>query len=272
MSLRNALATACPVEEHVTIDVEGTDVHGMLRLPDEAARPCPCVLVAHGFTGSRNTDSRLLVWVSRALGHRGIGSLAIDFRGSGESEGDFCDMTPHTEITDARRALDRMETDPRVDGTRLGMVGASLGGMVAACVSGLDERVRAAVLWCAVGDSARFAEKVPDRGEDPPETERDIGGLAVGAEFYRMAVKIEIQATFAKRDCPVLIAHGTEDQTVPFDHAKRFEATARDQGREHRLLALEGAGHSFRSIPWREALIGETVDWFAAHLGAGKAR
>ena len=46
----------------------------------------------------------------------------------------------------ARRAFDVLADDDRVDPDRLGLVGWSMGGRLAAVVAGVDDRVRATVL------------------------------------------------------------------------------------------------------------------------------
>lgn len=44
---------------------------------------------------------------------------------------------------------------------------------------------------------------------------------------------------WSPRIAPILILHGTEDEVVPFAHAKELRALAQ----RPRLLRLEGAGH-----------------------------
>ena len=268
MDMRLQLAKAPDVEEHVVLVQQGLRMHGMLRLPPEERQPAPTVLVAHGFTGSRNADARMLVWVSRALAHNGMASLCIDFRGSGESEGDFGDMTPETEIADARAWLSWLENDPRVDASRLGMLGHSLGGLVTACTSGDDARLKSIALWCAVANGKFIAERLYSAEAEGKcgLAGCDAGGLLVGRRFFECGMSLDVQARFARRSAPVFIVHGTADSVVPLSHAEEYRATAASHGREYAYLPIEQAGHCYNSMPQRETLIGETVAWFRKTL------
>ena len=109
---------------------KGELVAGTLHLPDNRRR-CPGVLMCHGFTGQKSESHFYLVALSRRLAEAGIASLRFDFRGSGESEGEFEDMTPLEEVSDARAALRQLAGIARVDERRLGIFGWSLGGLVA---------------------------------------------------------------------------------------------------------------------------------------------
>src|SRR5262249_25576500 len=95
------------------------------------ARTRPAVLLLHGFTGHRAEDGRLFVLTGRALAQSGIDCLRCDFRGSGDSDGDFDAMTLSSELEDARAALAWLMRQARIDRARLGVVGLSLGSVVA---------------------------------------------------------------------------------------------------------------------------------------------
>ena len=59
-------------------------------------------------------------------------------------------MTVSGEIADAIRVLDFLEEHEAVDAQRLGVLGLSMGGAVAASVAGKDTRVKSLALWAAV--------------------------------------------------------------------------------------------------------------------------
>jgi uncharacterized protein len=129
----NRLCLFMPLNERaIHFDVHGQRVWGVLHLPIQAAEPVPAVLILHGFTGQRGEGHRLFVLFSRLLAQHGIASMRIDFRGSGESEGAFDEMTPTREVEDVVAAYAFLRDRPEVDGSRLGLMGLSMGGMVAA--------------------------------------------------------------------------------------------------------------------------------------------
>ena len=92
------------METPVTFDCKGQQIVGMLHLPEGRGR-VPAALLMHGFTGTKVESHRLFVKISRALAEHGIASLRFDYRGSGDSAGDFEEMTIRSEIADALEAV-----------------------------------------------------------------------------------------------------------------------------------------------------------------------
>ena len=115
---------------------------GMLHTPDKVETSCPAVVFFHGFTGTKVEPHRIFVKTARRLASAGFYALRFDFRGSGDSEGDFSEMTIGGEVSDAIRSIDVLTEVESVDVGRIGVLGLSMGGCVAACVSGQDTRVQ----------------------------------------------------------------------------------------------------------------------------------
>ena len=84
----------------------GKTLRGMMHRPAGARhRRVPAVTMFHGFTGNRMESHWIFVKCSRALAQAGIASLRFDFYGSGESAGDFREVTLRGEIADGRAAV-----------------------------------------------------------------------------------------------------------------------------------------------------------------------
>ncbi|WP_323010839.1 hypothetical protein [Paracoccus sp. (in: a-proteobacteria)] len=87
------------------------------------------MLMMHGFTGSKNeftiagTETGLYTFIADRLAEAGIASLRIDFTGSGEWQ----DTTFSGQIADAVDAFDYLQVLPKVDGSRIGILGFSQG-------------------------------------------------------------------------------------------------------------------------------------------------
>lgn len=145
-------------ERDVTFQSQGQRVVGTLALPQGGAAPYPVVLIFHGFTNDRNalpiqgTDENLYGRSARLLAEHGIASLRIDFRGSGQSEGEWSDTTFSGQIDDALAAVDFLATVPEVDAARLGLIGLSQGGLVAAETAARVPEVDSVALWSAVAN------------------------------------------------------------------------------------------------------------------------
>jgi hypothetical protein len=256
---------ARPVERLIAFQNQGQNLYGMLHLPDSAG-PWPAIVMLHGFTGHRSESHFIFTKQARHLARHGIAALRFDFRGSGESEGDFADVTIQGEISDASAALDFLAIQPDIAPSRLGALGLSLGGCVAACLGGRDPRIRALVLWSAPANllSVMTQEAAdPSRSISEHSKGHDIGGLVVGSGFIEDVLSIQPLEEVRRFGGPTHIVHGTQDKTVPPENAHLyFDALSGDKA----LRLVEGADHTFSSVPWEEEVISASTDWFLKHL------
>jgi dipeptidyl aminopeptidase/acylaminoacyl peptidase len=253
------------MEKLVVFQNQGQNLYGMLHLP-EGPTPCPAVALLHGFTGHRSESHFIFTKQARHLAQHGIAALRFDFRGSGESEGDFADMTIEGEISDAAAALDWLSAQPEIDKARLGVLGLSLGGLVAACLAGRDPRVRALVLWAAPANLAEVLTKGAANASRPPAPHPsgyDIGGLVIGHEFIRQMMAVRPLDELRRFAGPTLVVQGTGDASVPPDDAHKYmQALTGPKA----LKVIEGADHTFSSVAWEKEVITASTQWFAQHL------
>lgn len=136
-------------------------------VPDRAGK-VPAVLAVHGHWPGAKEDP---VVQSRCIGLAKLGFfvLAVDAfgageRGVGKALGEYHgDMTAATllpvgltlsgiQVYENARAVDYLLTRPEVDGARLGITGASGGGNQSLYAGAWDERLRAVVPVCSVGN------------------------------------------------------------------------------------------------------------------------
>ncbi len=248
---------------------QGQRIASVLHLPAPPG-PHPAVLILHGFTGDKVGNHYLFVKTARALANAGIAALRIDFRGSGESEGRFQDITLPGEIDDAITAFRWLAQQEMVDENRLGVLGLSLGGCVAAYVAAeKTPRARALVLWAAVADPYKLAQSLmsafpmpPPLGPQPDGT-IDLGGYLLGQNFFRTLPSIDPIAALDAYDGPGLIIQGTKDMSVPARHAEMYAQALGDRGT---LIWIEDADHTFNAHVWEQRLIKTTVEWLSQML------
>src|SRR5207245_300928 len=136
-------------------------------VPEPGAGKLPAVLVVHGHWAGARRDP---VVQARCLGLVKLGFfvLAVDAFGAGERYTKPALGTYHgalygstlwptgqtllgMQVYDNRRAVDYLLTRPEVDGSRLGITGASGGGNQSMYAGALDERFAAVVPVCSVG-------------------------------------------------------------------------------------------------------------------------
>ena len=255
----------------VTFENEGQMMIGVVHRPDEDRNGRrdgrPGVVIHHGFTGTKVEPHRIFVKMAERLAALGIVALRFDFRGSGDSEGNFEDMTFGGEVSDALVALDYMLENEGIDPGRLGVLGLSMGGAVAACVTGRSAKVRTAALWAAVADLNLFRHMAADITAELGDVEYyDRNGNLVGRAFIEGLDGYVPYREVADGKTPVLVVHGDQDPTVPVDHAHKFTAALKQAGNPYRLHIVEGADHTFNSHAWETEVIDVTARWFAETL------
>jgi len=181
--------------------------------------------------------------LARRISALGFDTVHFNFRGTGDSEGDF-ELPGWSR--DIGALLDFLQ-DLRGE-CLAAVVGFSGGGAVAVHRAVEDKRIAGLVLGAAPAEF-RFLG-YDSAGEAMVQFFRGIGVIR-NPEFPRSLE--EWQAGFDETaperligrlaGRPMLILHGTQDDMVPPEHARRLAAAAGD-GAE--MAIIEGAGHRLR--------------------------
>lgn len=251
------------MQKYVEIVRDGLTLRGMLHMPEDFSEKVPGVVIYHGFTGNKMEPHFIFVKLSRALEKAGMASVRFDFYGSGESDGDFSNMTPETELKDARAILDYMRGLDIIDSSRIGICGLSMGGYIGGITSG-DNRdlVRSMCLWAPAGMMREGFKRCVEEGMKIGEGLFDIGGNVVSYAAYDSSKVIdpyERTALFDKESC---IIHGTNDQAVPYEIGLKY----RDILSKAEFHTIEGADHTFNRHDWERQVLEITVGFFEKTL------
>ncbi|WP_321965516.1 alpha/beta hydrolase family protein [Burkholderia cenocepacia] len=276
-------ASGYAVEKAVSFTVDGQKISGTLELPDNV-QTAPILLMLHGFTASRNewassaVKEGLFARCAKVLSKKGVASLRIDFRGSGQSEGKFEDMTVDNEIKDALAALDFLSSRHDIDGQRISLVGMSLGGAVATAVaSRTTHPLKSVVLWNpGINLPAAFTSIY---GEDVMRAGLDSGDQALSVTMKGGGKTVKLKSAFFKSlyttvpaaeienyRGPLLLAVGTKD-TIVFPQPTSAEALLRYHTGPHTLWA-KPVDHGFdveKNAATVDALIDETTNFVVEH-------
>lgn len=256
------------MEKLVSFQNHGQQIVGILHRPDLDGT-VPGVVLCHGFTGTKSEARWIFVRLARRLASSGIAVLRFDFRGSGDSEGEFRNMTISDEVSDAKAAVTFLSTCDGVDRARIGILGFSLGGCVAACVAGDIPLLKAVVLWAPVSDpDVQFAPLLTEGITFPHEFSP---GLFLGRAFVDELPRVDPVASLARSSAPVLILHGTNDQAVPAGTSQSFVDARASTGIPSERVLIDGADHLFGSAGTEEQVIDRTASWFARHLVSSAA-
>ncbi len=123
----------------------GVRLFGMLYLP---ANPTGVgVVFLHPLGVERNTCDTVSVNVARSLASAGVASLRFDYSGTGDSEGDFRDITSSTLFSDVTAAISELKSSIGVDS--VGLFGMHFGGMVAGLYAEQEESRIDHLMLCA---------------------------------------------------------------------------------------------------------------------------
>jgi pimeloyl-ACP methyl ester carboxylesterase len=134
----------------VTFESEGAEMSGWHYVPD-TAQPRPLVVMAHGFTA---TKEMVADRYAEAFRQAGLAVLLYDHRGFGASGGEpRQQVDPWMQAQGYRDALSFASTLDGVDPSRIALWGDSYSSGVALVVTALDDRVTALVVQVpALGD------------------------------------------------------------------------------------------------------------------------
>jgi dienelactone hydrolase len=233
---------------------QGFYVPGYLQFPANHSGPLPCVLLLHGWSGSKEhfwIDNNYISGgnVRRALVAEGFAVLALDAQCHGDriAQNEFAPVNPsgpqgvtprkgyftqqeiYIQTTiDYRRALDYLKGRPEIDSARIGVFGYSMGGTQTFLLTAVDKRIKVAVA-CAVP-----ADRSPSSLIAPRHFARAIGSR------------------------PFLLIAGRRDEMCPPDEAERV----------FHLIGSESAKLSFYegTHKLRPDFVPRAARWFKDHL------
>ena len=256
------------MQRAVEIKSRGLTLRGMLHIPEGIKEKAPMVLIFHGFTGNKMEPHFIFVKLSRMLQAHGIASARFDFGGSGESDGDFIDMTVSKELEDAKTILSYVKTLDFVDKHKIGVVGLSMGGAVASMLAGdCKDEIHSLCLWAPAGNMGELVSS--GRSNEDIQAMRDlgywdVGGLLVGAEFLDDVLALDIFQRASVYDKNVLLLHGNCDLTVPFSTSERYLEVYESRAVLH---AIEDGDHTFNSKSAEEEVLEHTIAFFEGEFG-----
>ncbi|MCT7356042.1 alpha/beta fold hydrolase [Streptomyces sp. 15-116A] len=253
----------------VTYEANGLTISGVMNVP-EGKGPFPALVLAHGYidpdvyvTGQGMPREHDL------LARRGYVVLHVDYRNHARSDDDPDNdvnlRLGYTEdVIGAAKAL-RSSGRAEIDTDRIGLLGRSMGGGVVYNTLVVAPGVfDAAVAYAPVsGRPEENIDQFQRRNGDPvvAEIEAEHGTPEDDPEFWRQVSPL----TYADRATePLLIHHGTADDTCPIRWSREAAAAFEKAGADVELRTYAGEGHTF-GPRWRESME-LTMDHFERHL------
>ncbi len=244
-------------------------VSGILLRP-RGPGPFPGIVLNHGYIDpSSYVTGQGLAREQDHLARAGFAVLHTDYRGHATS-GPTTDVERESRLgytRDAINAVLALENEPYVDPDRMAMLGRSMGGGIT--LNALVVRpglVDAAVIYASV--SSRFLDNLrhftlPRRPEAARAMFDRFGTPAADPTFYR---QLSSRTYFDRITEPVLLHHGTDDESCPLAWSRATQRLLARAGVESRLDVYPGEHHAF--VPQWQRSIERTVRFLRAQLGA----
>ena len=130
----------------VSFKVAGTSISAWLYLPEESSSSVPCIIMGHGFGG---TKDMLLERYAIRYQEAGFAALAFDYRHFGESEGEPRQlMWIPSQLQDYVAAIECVRGLKEIDPARIALWGTSASGGYGIVIAARDQRISCVVGQC----------------------------------------------------------------------------------------------------------------------------
>lgn len=246
---------------------------GDLHLP-AGDGPHPAIVLIHGGSWQKRFGRRVMRALAADLVSRGFAVWNIEYRRIGDGGG-----WPET-FADVAAAIDRLEgLHPALDLARVQVIGHSAGGHLALWAAGREG------LPAGAPGAVAGRPRVPLRRAISLAGVCDLAGAY--AQWHGGAVR-ELMGGSPERlpdryavadplrrvplSQPVLLVHGTADETVSVRLSRRYAEAARGAGAEVELVEIEGEAGEHRAFVYPEGLAWGAVAERLSSGGSARAR
>lgn len=259
-------------KECVVFENAGQRIYGIIHRPINVGGTTAAVVICHGFGGNKCGKHRLYVRVANALASLGVTVLRFDYRGSGDSDGEFTEMELESQVSDIIAAVRFLQNKPDIDENRIALLGRSLGGAMAVLAAAELKQIKALALWAPVFSASQWkqawAEAQKSGGseildEEYVAFEGQLTNLAFVHQFFAM----DLTKVLPKIDhLPFLHFHGGKDAMVNTHHAEMYENQRKEAKGESTFVSLENSDHDFSEVVDQQRLLHDTSRWLVEKL------
>jgi dipeptidyl aminopeptidase/acylaminoacyl peptidase len=245
---------------------DGLEIPAYLTLPPERpAKNLPVIVFPHG--GPQSRDDLGFDWWAQALAAQGYAVLQPNYRGSNLSQkwiesgyGEW-GRKMQTDLSDGLRYL---AAQGIVDPKRACIVGASYGGYAALAGVAIQSDVyRCAVSVAGISDPADFIRWVKRK-----EAYGDNVGLRYWERFLGVGdpgdKRLDAISPLRHADqitVPLLLIHGRDDTTVPYDQSADLAKALKRAGRPAEFITLDKEDHYLSHSATRLQMLQSSVEF-----------
>lgn len=222
----------------------------------------PLIIFLHGFKGFKDWGPFDIVAEHFAKANFAFIKMNFSHNGtSPETPDQFTNLEGFAENNFSRELRDidhvlhwvfsnEILPDQVVDKHNITLIGHSRGGSTAIMKTGEDERIKKLITWSAPNNiESRWEPETLKQWEEDGviyiENARTGQKLPMNyqivQDFYNNQKQFDIKTIVENLERPMMVAHGTEDEAVPIEHAMELK-----KWNPHiKLELLPGTGHTF---------------------------
>lgn len=233
---------------------DGLRITGVMNVPtgEIPERGFPVILLNHGYyspasytpgTGTQREADYLV--------HHGYVTIASDYRGYADSEGNFGGHFDPGWTYDILDLLDALPSLDVIDPERVGMWGHSTGGEIALRVITARDAVDATVLFGSMGADAADNFRLVQKWDSEHTVVKRYGTPEEAPEVWAKLSPINYLADVSG---PISIHHGEFDTEVPLELSTRLWEAMQAAGVPGEYYTYPDQHHVFRGVAWEQAM------------------
>lgn len=237
-------------------------IRGTVHIPEGFTGARPCLIFCHGFTANRDEPHFMFVKIARALEKIGVVSIRFDFLGSGESDGEFCDMTINTEVEDCKAVIAYAKSLEFIDENNINLLGFSKGGAVSIITATqIPDDIKNLILMSPANNMLSvYTQNIRGKQLKLYMSDKyiDVSGNKLSKKAIDEMIEINLYKLVEKIKANVCTIHGTEDEVVPPYTSVKIKELL---GSQCELQLIEGADHWYATIEHEQQLISVIVKY-----------
>lgn len=252
----------------VTFESGQLTISGIMNIP-KGRGPFPVLVLNHGYIDPKiYTNGRGLKREQDYFARQGFAVLHPDYRCHAQSDCDGSDeftlrLGYVKDVINAVQAI-KTSTDTRLNTKQIGMLGHSMGGGIAWNIMvAKPDLVEAFVLFAPVSADLRDNfEKWTTRR--PAEAKQIISLYGTAEQQPEFWDNLSPQEFFSRIAEPVMLHHGTADESVPLEWSEASVADLKGLGKDITFHTYNGQPHEFTSS-WG-TVMQRTTEFFKKHV------
>lgn len=262
-----------PAEQQVVLASGGLQLVGMLYRAED---PRATFVFCNPIFEERKSAHRALVESARAFASSGFNVLTFDYRGCGDSPGNFRDFAPADWLVDIAAAIATANT--LTDASASGLLGLRVGGALAATAAADPaNEVSCAVLWEPVTSGVRYVDQelrkkltkemvtlgkskvsrteliaMLQRGD-----EIDFDGYPFSSRLYNGLIEVDLLEIGPSISSPILIASVVHQNRQPPEAARLVDTLPMATG----MVIVQQPFWNLTGYTDCSSLIDRTIHW-----------